>query len=206
MRGKNDRSTAQGALATFDARRFPAASMTMPRRRRASVGRVVEPLSQSARSFAKGAQWIQEPDSLVAAKESIADIRAISASLTTNTAADCPVGGTQPTIPKDGNELLVNAQGTPGPPASSHGVRRCWARLRRRSVKRWAKSQRCVAGCSCPFDCGNRVLRIGGRWRRGSTSWHCRQRRCGGCAGYALALALRPPSEASQRASGTRAC
>ena len=52
LRCKNDRSTAQGAFATSDARQFPAASMTMSRRRRASVGRVLKPLWQSARRFA----------------------------------------------------------------------------------------------------------------------------------------------------------
>ena len=107
---------------------------------------------QRARKLAKSAQSHESIDSLEVARGVTARAHSVKfelgASLTTNTAV-CPVGGTVPTTPIIGNDLLTEPNEIPDPPVSSHGSHQ---RRRRRSVKRWAESRRCVAGCICPSD------------------------------------------------------
>ena len=122
------------------------------RRNRSGVGRMARLAPQRARKLAKSAQSHEPIDSREAARGVTARAHSVKfelgASLTTNTAV-CPVGGTVPTTPMIGNDLLTEPNEIPDPPVSSQGSHQ---RRRRRSVKHWAKSRMCVAGCSCPSD------------------------------------------------------
>ena len=152
LRGNENRSTARSAPEFGTEDQFPAATSETSRRRRSGVGRMARPAPQRARKLANGVWSRESIDSVEVARDATARAHSVDseldASLTTNTAV-CPVGSTVPTTPMIGNEPLTEPNEIPDPPVSSHGSRQ---RRRRRSAKRWAKSRRCVAGCSCPSD------------------------------------------------------
>ena len=117
LRGNENRSTAQSALGLGTEDQFPQAS----RRSRSGVGRMARLAPQRARKLAKSAQSHEPIDSLETARDVTAIVYSVKcelgASLRTNTVV-CAVGGTVPTTPMIGKDLLTDI---PFPPVSSHG-------------------------------------------------------------------------------------
>ena len=138
LRGNENRSTARSA--------FPVATTEALRRSRPGVGRMAKLAPQRARKL-ESAQP-QEPMDSIEVARGVAVKFELGASLTTDIAV-CPVGGTVPTIPVVGNNLLTDI---PDPPVSSHGPRQ---RGRRRTIQRWAESHGCATDCGCPSGSGS---------------------------------------------------